>query len=519
MSCIIYSKSKNIPVGIWSRLKSYANSSKINYLCCDLDDLSNNFGNIITDVKPTIVRQGFGTFMKVDNQLYVITCFHIIDIINMEIFAFVLDEKENNIIKLRLNKVKEIPELDLIILRPESDDNDKINVKYYDQYTSAMRMSDILSDQNKNKIFLNTLKVSGIKDNNMTLSRLEITNVDIANEHFVSVIIPKLPMITFKCKGHFENNNIEGLSGSILTINENVIGMITNFDIPSDKFEALPMILLYKIMEQVHRNRDKNLRGYNISTGCIKKLFLESIQREQSGRNVLGATNMYKTNIRKDFMFKKGDIILGVDDESIVNTGKIYYELLDCEIDFNAYLMFKSFFNENNSCKFNFARQEKRDEKEKIYNVNLINKHFNDLYATNIFNNHEYVYWRGFIFAEMSEEILNDIKFMNNKKLSGLFATQLKLTSGEKKHVIIIDVDKTIISDSMCEIINLLPFVESYEKDKIYICFLEKIGNKKINSLNDLRTVLETNNNKKMLAFYQTDTENIYFTINNKLFY
>ena len=92
--------------------------------------------------------------------------------------------------------------------------------------------------------------------------------------------------------------------------------------------------------------------------------------------------------------------------------------------------------------------------KYKEYTNELIGIECNKIFQVNIFNNNKYVYYKGYIFTELSEELINNLKLFNDYKTN-------------------IGTEKIIV------------LINSFDKDFNYSCplILDKIQNKKINSL------------------------------------
>ena len=484
----------------WTKIKHYCVENNYDYLSYNSNDLINIDTKIIT-------KQGVGCFFKINNNKYVISCYHVIGFKNIETIGYAINKK-NKLVKFKLTPVKNIPELDLTILKINTENS----FKYFEE-SDCIKICDL----NSNIIFLN-LNMLNIETNNLKNDLIKLDNFAIVNTHFVSLIIPKIPMFEFDYNNCIDIEKSKGFSGSVLYQDKNIVGILTSYCLISNKFQALPIILLYKLLKQYDDGLWKEFYGFNISTKLVNIIFSNEIVRHNAKYIIDDTINFkrikYEDDMVKlyknDLSLKKNEFILEVNNKKINDNGTIYYDIFGCNIFFDTFLMFELFFNENNSCNFKIVKQD-----EKKYNLNLVGKTFDKLYNVHIFNNHQYIYWKGFTFCELSEELLNNIKTITNKNINGNIATQLKLSEKKnigKKYVIIIDININKIFETTCDIINLLPFVED-ENNNLSLCYLEKIGNKKINCQNDLKNILDIKNNIKMSLFYQTKTENISFVI------
>lgn len=510
MSCIVYSRSKNIPVGVWSRIKSSPLALQNSNSCfkCNAHDLITNFGNIITE-NQYVGRQGIGTFIKVGGDIFIITCFHIVGLFNMGIYAYVGSQITNSCTstctRIELNIFRTVPEFDLAILKLVNKfDEDKL-LNHYDEIELNTKISLLRSNTN---IKLNLLTpFFGVMENKIRSIFVDVTNVENTNEDFIGHMIPKLPLITFKCDHEFENDNIDGISGSLLMLDSVPVGMVMSFVRDRGVFQAIPMILINLIINKIITSKKINteIKGYNIPTKNARVGFSNGSQKHV--RLVCDESLYYKTKTRKDFSFRKNDVILEVGGKSIEN-GSVNFEEIGCSVDFDFYLMISCFLNDSECCDFKLIKFQDL-KTEKVTDISVHGKLLNELYNVNIFNSHEYVYWKGYIFCELSEELIDDIECLESKHVAGYIFEQLKMGNCSKKYVVLVD---TLNSKNLQN-----PYVEDISLEKssqdprcIYMYILEKVGNKKINGLKDLETFVDVGqkqNNKKMTLYYQKNDE------------
>jgi hypothetical protein len=507
MSCIVYSKSKNIPIGIWSRIKSSPLALENLNSCfkCNVYDLITNFGNITTE-NQYVGSQGIGTFIKVDGNIFIITCFHVVGLFNMEIYACVGSQITNSCTstctRIKLDIFRTVPEFDLAILKlVNKSDEDKL-VNHYDEIELNTKISLLMSNNN---IKLNLLtQKNDVMENKIKSIFVDVTNVENTNEDFIGHIIPKLPLIIFKCNHEFENDNIDGISGSLLMLDSVPVGMVMSFVRDRGVFQAIPMILIKLIINKIITSKKVNteIKGYNIPTKNARVGYSNGYQKDV--RLVCDESAYYKTETKKDFLFGKNDVILEVGGKSIEN-GSVNFEEIGCSVDFDFYLMISCFLNDSECCDFKLIKY-KDLKTEKVTNISVYGKLLNELYNVNIFNSHEYVYWKGYIFCELSEELIDDIECLESKHVVGYIFEQLKMGNCSKKYVVLID---TLNSEN--PYVKDIFFEKSFQEQCcIYMYILEKVGNKKINGLKDLEKFVDVGskqNNKKLTLYYQKDDE------------
>lgn len=538
MSCIIYSKLKNIQPsvseqGIWTRLKYKALENNNEYLNCNIYEL----------IKPTdtIIKQGFGLLVEINNSKYIITCYHIIGLINIEITAIILN-LNNDYVKTNLEHVKSIPEFDISILKFKntSEENNfyfysenELNIKICNIFENIQSNNTLNNNSNddstfvQNEIFLKLLTIKSLKENIIINSNIGINNIELTHEDFIGHIVPKLPLITFNCNDEFENDSleghtIEGLSGSQIVKNEIPIGMVMSYSQYYNKFQTIPIIFIIYVTKCVLNNFQNNdtdiatITSYNIPTitkcGVMKngtRLYLKYVSSD--------SIVSYFTEKKKSFIFKQGYCIIKVNNCEIKQYGKIYCDDIGCDVNTDTFLMIKSL--KNRYCNFNICIDLNT---EKNINITLQAKNLNTLYNINIFNNHQYIYWKGLTFVELSEELLIDLSYIFDDNFKGNIVTQLKQNTENKKYVIIIDVNKQIIDINTQitniddhEIIDKFPIIEKEINDNKYlsIVFLQKIGTKHINNINDLKNAIKSKPSKRLHIYYQLIDEITEFNI------
>lgn len=480
-TCVIFSKSTNIPndVEIWSKIKAY----KI----CELYNLDNlakklNFG--------TVTKQGNGIFFKMQQKIYVVTCFHIIGLINMEIYTF------HNNKKIPLVKLGDIPEFDITILCVEKQYHNDIDCNEL-ECKKINEMEDIISQlkympslfsvnvSNTQCTISSTISNTTQMTDNCNFS-VDVDSIHIIHDYVKGNMLPKVPLIEFKFEDHtISDERLRGLSGSSLLINNEVMGMIfgcfsTN-NKNETKIQAISMIFLQLIIESFIRNTNcisgvnQTLKpmGYYLPT--------RSAKIREDGQNNTGVCIVedidisYKTNTKKAFKFRNGDVIYKINDVNLNDNCTIYSKELGCNIKIDTHIMIKLFFDDY--CKLNLFRKINDEYKKVSFNVS--GKALDNLYDFKILNDYNYIYFRGFVFTELSEELILNLNKLN--LLNGQFYDQKKIIKkSNMNHVIMIDTDNKIT-------------------------LVEKIGNKKITNLDDIHYIISQDRNITCSCKYENE--------------
>lgn len=506
MLCIIYSKTKSVNQHIWSRIKTHRKDEKFEKYT--LDKLIENFGIVPTENTES-THQGTGFFVNINDTPYVITCNHVIGpkVIETCAFADNVDKKHEQI---KLTLVRRIPELDIAVLKFKNDQQKKKFVFYTpDQLDTKINHITRMVLQDITNASLNIPLIStSLCETKITIQKVKISHISIETEDFISHIVPKLPLITFfHDETQVRLDNLPGCSGSLILCNDIPIGMLASFSQKSKKLQAIPTCLIFKIVINSLNDLTKTISGFNIPTltvrvdldKCVdgKSQFIgKCVEKKDTNNNI-----EYCTIYNKKFYFKDNDVIIKVSDKEFDNNGKIFSDEIGYDVNIDMFMMLECFIHKKNNCKFLVIRND--GETEKHIDINIIGKTINTMYNTKIFNDHIYVSWKGFTFAELSEELVDNLAKIFNFDIQGSFITSPKMNSGDKKVVVVVDVDKRFIPEKYGKTFFvdeqiLTPFVHTDSGKKLV--FLEKIGNKKILSINDLENVINgTNTNSSKL--------------------
>ena len=484
MSCIIYSKVRTIQNNVWSKIKTNNTSKK--------DITEYNLNDLIDDANH-ILQKGFGTLIKFEKKIFVITCLHIIGQVNMEINGY-MPNKKNILSKIPLKIIKRIPEFDIAVL-------EFVN-KYSDdefQYYTKHDFHKANQNNGLNNAKLSIMTVDGIS-NNAIYNESKIMNITMETNNLKYIIVPKIPLIKFTTDieeiPEF-SHDIDGLSGSNIILNKHLVAMVTSYN--NMKLEAIPIHFIYDIITSVLKTKTDTLTGFYF---CTKVVELEMDNNLVCyGHYITDPKDIgYQTNTSKKFKFKQGDVILSVNNKQFTRVGMITDDNNNYDLPLDTYLMlccYKGLVN------FHIYREQtKKELTQTIYG-----KSFNDVYDINIFNNNHYIYWKGFIFTELSEELIYEINSSGVKLLGKYFENRKIIKNYKTKLVVLLDIDyKALDQETSDELQKIgLPY-KPYENGYTLLV-LEKINNKKITTIADLLTILEKSDTKVICDYLAEDNE------------
>jgi len=191
---------------------------------------------------------------------------------------------------------------------------------------------------------------------------------------------------------------------------------------------------------------------------------------------------------------------LSVNNKQFTRVGMITDDNNNYDLPLDTYLMlccYKGLVN------FHIYREQtKKELTQTIYG-----KSFNDVYDINIFNNNHYIYWKGFIFTELSEELIYEINSSGVKLLGKYFENRKIIKNYKTKLVVLLDIDyKALDQETSDELQKIgLPY-KPYENGYTLLV-LEKINNKKITTIADLLTILEKSDTKVICDYLAEDNE------------
>lgn len=512
MSCFIYSESNNIPVDFWNYINFSDDPETLDLL--SLNDARININNRKT---------GNGFIININEVIYIITCFHIVGKNNVKNIAYFYDS--NNKLHSQNIKIKNIiEEFDIAIMEPE-------NPKAIDPkiiYKKENLLSKI-SEYSSTSAFINHISSDDLQ--NFTIKKIRVDIRNIENIDFVSQYFPHYGVPTLNIIFHeqFDENEIKGMSGSLLLDNEIPLGMITD---GNDSLNVLPISIIMYLIENTLSKKKANFEGILINIESVnfypdqQTKYKPGLGLDKSyikGKKYYGHVidEHYDISYSKKgkiipFKFKKDDVIIKVDNNYINSNGHIYSDDFGYPIKICLYLMLS--FYKKTFVSIDYVRNSKISKINKINKVETVETvetvdtvtirgtSIDQHLSFHIKETPYFLYYNGLVFVELSEELL---EYFGKKRIS--LEGNIDLVNNEtklSKYVILVHVNYACVRNTYIKGIDELEKNNfPYINQKLFI--LNKIGNEMVNGIKSLYRILKQKNEKQRTFNYNVMNNNI----------
>ena len=127
---------------------------------------------------------------------------------------------------------------------------------------------------------------------------------------------------------------------------------------------------------------------------------------------------------------------------------------------------------------------------------NLEGQPFGNVYSVNISASNNYLYWQGLIFTELSEELIINMNTFGIQLVGKYFEKIKIINPNMSKIIVLVDIDYRLLSNELTNTFKYLGLPYVKYKNGYTLFILEKIGQKKITSLNDLELVINSKSEK-----------------------
>jgi len=451
MSCFIYAETYDIPIDFW---KHYIPKTNNNILC--------TFNDI--EYRLHTHKCGNGFYVNISNEIYIITCFHVINYNYVKIISYYFNT-DGKLCSHILKPYIIIEEFDIVILKIEGTYDIK-TLHVYDE-KECTRISDI--DVNKSfDICTYLYDRTFLFQNGQTVTRTEFNNIEqvaFITKYITGLCIPFINVIPYE-----ENIQYNGMSGSIVFNNSLLTGIVMIKDIASRCIQILPISICLYIVQSFLKTPQKNL------SMIIMHTILVADENTDKSINYYGhyVTDsfdiVYMTpNRKKKHMFCKGDIIISFDGHQITKNGTIFCERFGSNIQIKTYFMFQ--IMQNDFVQIDYVRENNKCSC-------IINGVDPKMYlGYNLCKQYAFLYYDGFIFTELSEELLE--YFATNNILSLLTENkQLNIVANKinKKYVALVSIEDHYSKTKQRT--TKIKGIDISMKDQISI--LKKVGNDEV---------------------------------------
>jgi hypothetical protein len=481
---------------------------------------AHDFNNLFPD-KFRIVR-GVGYIRTIDNAQYVITCDHTMIKYATYKGYYLSGETDLKIIEFGMTVYQRLPEIDLVIMEittkldnplPELDECDESCQIYYSSRNNYVVTCEYVPNKKYN-MYENIMNYIPIH-NDLTV-KFEILKSDLIQQ----IPLINVPIIKIECVEKFITERridiakdfaivnkrrdtitkaiyamFSGISGSIVRSGEVNIAMVCMcVDAESGmSLKAHSLIVIDALVKNIVRNRIYCLVGIQIDTLPCEITYND--EKQHYGHYVTKSSSSHM-NGKKEFSFREGDMLLEVDGKKFNQDGLLWSDLLGMFVPLNAYTFIRSNSSQDTdtlqSISFKLAKQKNDGTKQKsiIRVYNLISSPYDEMYKLRICDNN-YVLWKDYIFAELSEQLISYYKRLNiDINMTNIVPNIDQYVSNRcDKIVFLLNYKKTIRNNFDTEYYTSLPI-----KGRIgyYFYVLTYVSQKKITCLNDLMTTLNS---------------------------
>lgn len=447
------------------------------------------------------------TLISYGKEYYVITCYHgIQNHIKIKILARLDDE----IISFKMKELYSLKQYDVSILG-FCDDNKKYISKfaeYQENHQNSYKMKFKLNKKYDN-LTINYLshqdkknKSNDIRDN-LYNKKITCNYIGYNLSKIRSELYPPIPVLNVKINNASNNINHEGLSGSLVTKNNIIYGMISFYNIENKTFSVIPSYCLQLFLVMSLNNN--TIKSYCFSTNVCD--FAEN----KIGHIITKNYNIsYKTDTDQYIIFRKDDIIETINDIPFDDDGNLFFEKMKINVPLDTYFVLEN-------SKYHKFKYYKKDGTDKYIPVekSICPVQLNEYIKFDLDYHHKVIKYQGLIITEMSEQLLS---YYNNLRIeiSGkvLYHYNYCYSKTKQKIIVIINVQYDKLPNNLSEIYKRIELPLINEGNIYYIPIISKINGKKINNLDELENIISEN--KSSLSILLETVHKKYITLNYK---
>jgi hypothetical protein len=306
--------------------------------------------------------------------------------------------------------------------------------------------------------------VQKIKDaDTLIIEQYDAILCDIINTHVKLYLAPMMPMIICKLKNKIPKEHYFGLSGSPLIINKMVAGMVLSYNCEDENINILPIYIIHKLIT----NNTSVIYGINPG---VQRASIKMKKNTYHGLSISDKYRFYNKSYDKQTKFKRNDIIIGMNGAFINDDWCIHDNIINFSLDVFAFATLHMEY-----LSVSYVKNNAKQNNLQIYHSTLYPNVIEDFYNIRLSDLEDTLQFKGFTFAELSEEfILNCAK--HGKKLCGeIFEDYYLRVNNINKYVILVDCNNQYINDVF------IPCVNGYR-----VRILEKISRFKVIDIKSL---------------------------------
>ena len=440
----------------------------------DIISTNNPMLHIIDDnYMKSYISEGYGIFIKFNETIYVLSCYHILGRSDIDYCKIIDREICRN---FELVEYLSIIPMDTVLLKFKNREEQELIKNYIDVNTY---LNDYSNDINT--IFIDTL-----------FKKINIKNGELHHSFLKSHLFPKIPLIGINFEDEYDDE-LCGYSGLPIMNKNNPIGQIIRTGIEF-QVDCIYLPFLLKVLQNMIISENKIINCIYIKTDicCVKYLDTTCTA------HVVNTESCGFIRGKNEFKFKNENIIIKVDDQHFNENGFISCNNmgLDLLVTLNTYLLLKTLLL--NEVEF------KMGINNKLKHIKLSGINYNNIFSTRVQSTHKKIVWNGFIFIEFSEELLINYQKKGFRFRGNLIKNIDEYAINKNKRIILYDINHLDVQSKY----NKLQFPLCGENGN-YFLQLEKIGQKKINDIDELYRILSTY--KKMTTFiFKSDNNDKY---------
>lgn len=423
----------------------------------------------------TITYLNNGIPFLINDKMYILTCYHCIK--NTFDQEFTL---QNTKYKTGIEFISD--ELELALLSFES-----LNVHSSNYYS----LEDLHQSLNIRVKSFELLAMNVITKKKLVMD-CKFKTVEFKKNNIVSKNIPELPFIVVTLTGNYiDVSELKGLSGSILYANKKIYGILSHIN-DSDMYIIPSCTINRFINEIIHRNA-----FYGICTivGQYTDCDFDVENKKTYGiymDNVLNINynNFSQNNTVNGGKIKDNDIIVQIGNETFNDKCQLYDKTLECYVNLRTYVVFNYMAGELIPLHIMRPQKDKQYTKKKLQ---LKARPLNTMKYVPITSNPEILEISGFIFGELSEDLIND--YIRMGIYIGLSVGEHYLTkpyrNDNESVIILIGINKKVLSHSELKIVNRLGLPLVKESNNYYnIPVINRINKKKVNTIEQMKMLI-----------------------------
>lgn len=435
-----------------------------------------------------------GNLFIIDHVPYVLTCLHCVK--NTYNITFLINKKPY---KCQLFKTSDELELALLSINISKEEIASYEENVYTLYDLHHDLSDVSSLSNNT--YIHTVNLNKyLKSNEFEFNDLNasVTEILLEKNNITSLNLPSIPLLSVRLSDDFSDiSDLKGISGSLLINDKKVIGMVSS--IINSLVNIIPSYVIARFLNEIQ------LTGkFDGICTLVGNYTLCDFDDPTSRSHIFGMfiENTFDINYNNHYYYenraslmnlRKNDIIICVNDIILNEKGQIFDKVIGIAIDFRSYIALN--YECGSSIPLTIMRPSNNNpddyKKKKIF---VKARPLNSMkYIPITFNNKTYNY-HGLIFGEISEDIINN--YSNNGIFIVTSFSDFYLNTPYRNQneyvVVLLDIDKSVIHNNILMKMNDIGLPLINKKDRTYIMpIISKINKKKITSLEDLRSILD----------------------------